>query len=75
VSTAVIDKPITSDVDSTDEPRVAHVVKGKAKLTEAYIMGTPVTALCGAVFVPTRDPERYPVCQACLEEVEAMGDQ
>lgn len=28
-------------------------------------MGKPVTALCGRVFVPTRDPERLPLCPDC----------
>ncbi len=30
-------------------------------------MGTPVTALCGKVWVPSRDPQRYPVCPTCKE--------
>jgi hypothetical protein len=73
MSADVLERPVTSDVDATDDPRVAHLVLGKAALTEAYIMGTPVTALCGAVFVLTRDPERFPVCQGCFEEAKRRG--
>lgn len=44
----------------------------KDKLTEALVMGTPVQALCGKVWVPSRDPERYPVCPECKDRYEEM---
>jgi hypothetical protein len=44
----------------------------KDKLTEALITGTPVTALCGKIWTPSRDPERFPVCQGCVEAFEAV---
>jgi hypothetical protein len=53
--------------------RQSHIVKDKAKLTEAMITGTPVTALCGKTWVPSRDPKRYPVCPTCKEIVEGAG--
>ena len=52
--------------DEGDHERFSHYVE-KAKLTEALVMGTPVVALCGKVWVPSRDPERYPVCPECKE--------
>jgi hypothetical protein len=36
------------------------------------VMGTPVVALCGKVWVPSRDPERFPVCPECREIWEGM---
>ncbi len=54
-----------------DEERFSHYVP-KAKLTEAQVMGTPVIALCGKVWVPTRNPERFPVCPMCKEIWESM---
>ena len=30
-------------------------------------MGTPVVALCGKVWVPSRAPEKFPVCPECQE--------
>ena len=48
-------------VDEGDHERFSHYVP-KDKLTEAMVMGTPVVALCGKVWVPSRDPERFPVC-------------
>src|SRR5690625_915446 len=49
-----------------DHERFKHFVP-KDKLTEAIINGTPVVALCGKVWVPSRDPERFPMCPACQE--------
>ncbi|HEY5663868.1 MAG TPA: DUF3039 domain-containing protein [Ilumatobacter sp.] len=65
--------PATESVPQTDEPTVAHIVKvgpgesAAAKVLEARINGTPLEALCGHVWVPSRDPRQYPVCQACKE--------
>ncbi|GAA2179041.1 DUF3039 domain-containing protein [Brooklawnia cerclae] len=54
-----------------DEERFSHYVP-KAKLTEALVMGTPVVALCGKVWVPHRNPDKYPVCPTCKEIWESM---
>lgn len=51
-------------LDEGDHERFAHYVD-KAKLTEALVTGTPVIALCGKVWVPSRDPSRFPVCPEC----------
>ena len=54
-----------------DHDRYAHYVD-KNESTRAYIEGTPVRALCGKIWVPTRDPSRYPVCPTCQEIVDAV---
>jgi hypothetical protein len=36
------------------------------------VLGTPVTALCGKVWVPSRDPSRFPICPTCKEIYESM---
>jgi hypothetical protein len=51
-------------VDEGDHERFSHYVD-KAKLTEAYVVGTPVIALCGKVWVPSRDHTKFPVCPEC----------
>lgn len=33
----------------------------------ARALGTNVVALCGHTWVPKRNPEKYPVCQACMD--------
>ncbi len=50
--------------DHGDHERFAHYVE-KDKLTEAMVMGTPVVALCGKVWVPSRDPSKFPICPEC----------
>lgn len=59
-----------------DHERFSHYVP-KHKLTDAMINGTPVIALCGKVWVPSRDPEKYPVCPRCKEIWRQMrpGDE
>jgi Protein of unknown function (DUF3039) len=55
----------------TGEPAAAHIVKTEpgesaaAKVLEARIYGTPIEALCGHVWVPSRDPKQLPLCEAC----------
>ncbi len=49
-----------------DAERFAHYVR-KEKITESAVTGEPVIALCGKVWVPGRDPKRFPVCPACKE--------
>jgi hypothetical protein len=61
------------DTNSGDHDRFAHYVD-KDEVTEALINGYPVIALCGKVWVPSRDPEKYPICPLCKEEYEKMGN-
>jgi hypothetical protein len=65
-------EPSTTDGDTDDEGRLAHI--GRAEdVTRAYITGEAITALCGKRFVPTRDPDRYPVCQRCKAILEGLS--
>jgi hypothetical protein len=65
------------------EPVQAHIVKvgpgesAAARVLEARIYGTPVEALCGYVWVPSRDPKQLPLCEACksiYEMYKAFND-
>jgi hypothetical protein len=49
-----------------DHERFAHYVR-KEKILSSALSGEPVIALCGKVWVPGRDPSRFPVCPACKE--------
>jgi len=55
-----------------DHERLAHYAP-KDKVTESYIMGTPITALCGKIWVPSRDPKRYPICPECKELLKLLS--
>lgn len=60
-------------LDDGDHEKFTHVVPKAARVTEAYIAGTPVEALCGKQWVPTRDPGRYPICPECKEILASLG--
>lgn len=72
-------------IDDADHERMAHIVlegfkrkRGKflplgANIVESMVTGTPVRALCGKVWIPDRDPNRYPLCPTCREIAEARG--
>ncbi|MBE3001471.1 DUF3039 domain-containing protein [Nocardiopsis sp. HNM0947] len=57
--------------DDGDRDRYAHYVQ-KEKITESAVTGNPVIALCGKVWVPGRDPKKYPVCPECKQAYEDM---
>ena len=59
--------------DSGDHDRFAHYVE-KDEITKALIDGLPVIALCGKVWVPSRDPDKYPICPMCKELYEHFGE-
>lgn len=65
-SQTVSDDRTLPRLDDGDHERFSHYVP-REKLTEAMVMGTPVVALCGKVWVPSRDPQKYPVCPECKE--------
>lgn len=67
----VHDERTLPTTDDGDHERFSHYV-AKDKLTEAMVMGTPVIALCGKVWVPSRDPQRFPVCPDCKDKWESM---
>ena len=47
-------------LDEGDHERFAHIIR-KSDQMKGYVMGEEVVALCGKRWVPTRDPERFPV--------------
>tara|TARA_B100000902_G_C27067319_1_gene792215 strand:- start:374 stop:628 length:255 start_codon:yes stop_codon:yes gene_type:complete len=54
-----------------DHDRFAHYVK-KDKIMRSALSGNPVVALCGKIWVPGRDPEKFPVCPSCKKIYEQM---
>jgi hypothetical protein len=68
-----------------DHERMAHIVlegvsaddgefiSAGPTVVEGIVNGTPVRALCGKVWVPGRDPKKYPLCPTCKEIAEQMG--
>jgi hypothetical protein len=81
--------PVVSDpaLDG-DHERMAHIVlegfqpddgddfvSVGPSVVEGIVNGTAVRALCGKVWVPARDPKKYPLCPTCKEIAEAQGWQ
>ena len=61
-------------VDEGDHDRYSHYVK-KDKILKSALSGKPVIALCGKVWVPGRDPEKFPLCPTCREIYEKLRDE
>ena len=73
-STATIEREETSEqVEPGDHERFAHYVR-KEKIIESALSGKPVVALCGKVWVPGRDPNKFPVCPVCKEIYDGLRD-
>ena len=77
-----LDSPIgQSDTDTLTRPveqeddgghdRYAHYIK-KEKIVQSAVTGKAVRALCGKKWVPSRDPEKYPICPTCKEIYEGL---
>ena len=65
------DRRTDEELDEGGHDRFSHYAR-KDQLTEAMVMGTPCVALCGKVWVPSRAPEKFPVCPECKEIWESM---
>jgi hypothetical protein len=58
-------------LDKTKDPKFSHYADS-VSVTEGYITGKAVVAICGKVFVPSRDPKKFPICPICKELAEAL---
>jgi len=58
-------------LEEGDHERFSHYAP-KDKIVESAVTGKPIRALCGKLWVPSRDPEKFPVCPTCKEVFEKM---
>jgi hypothetical protein len=58
-------------LEEGDHERFSHYVP-KDKILESALTGKPVRALCGKLWTPGRDPEKFPVCPTCKEVYEKL---
>ncbi|MDM7855917.1 DUF3039 domain-containing protein [Cellulomonas alba] len=73
-ATSVLEREETREqVEPGDHERFAHYVR-KEKILESAMSGKPVVALCGKVWVPGRDPNKFPVCPVCKEIYEGLRE-
>jgi hypothetical protein len=84
--TGITTSPVQVDPElDGDHERMSHIVlegfkpeKGDfisagPSVVEGMVNGTAVKALCGKIWVPGRNPKRYPLCPTCKEIAEARG--
>jgi hypothetical protein len=67
----LVDERTEEQVEAGDHERFAHYVQ-KDKIVESAVMGAPVVALCGKVWIPNRDPGKFPVCPQCKAIFEGL---
>jgi hypothetical protein len=78
--------PVTVDPElDGDHERMSHIVLEGVRfgeddyvaagpsVVEGMVNGTAVKALCGKIWVPSRDPRRFPLCPTCKEIAESRG--
>ena len=71
-TTAVLERELLEQpVEPGDHERFAHYVR-KEKVLESALSGEPVVALCGKVWVPGRDPNKFPVRPVCKEIYQGL---
>jgi hypothetical protein len=68
--TLLEEKPVSVTEDG-DHEKFAHYVE-KEKIVESAVTGKPVIALCGKVWVPGRDPSKFPICPDCQKIYESL---
>ena len=69
----IVQERVDYRLDEGDHERLSHYAD-KDKLMEAMVNGTPVVALCGKVWVPSRDPSRFPICPECKEIYDSLSE-
>ena len=52
----MVHEDIRGDTSHGDHERFAHYAD-KNQITESSVFGTPIRAICGKVWVPSRDPK------------------
>ena len=67
-------RPSDPQLDDGDHDRFSHYAR-KTDIVKSTVTGRSIVALCGKVWVPNRDPDRYRVCPRCKELFEQKRSQ
>ena len=67
----LLDERTQETNDDGDHEKFAHYVQ-KEKIVESAVTGKPVIALCGKVWVPGRDPGKFPICPDCKKIFDSL---
>ena len=59
------------ELNSNNYMNYAHYADS-VSVTEGYVTGKIVKAICGKFFVPSKDPKDFPVCPICKQLAETL---
>lgn len=65
-------KTLPVNTDAGDHDKFSHYIH-KDDMMKAFVEGAAVMAICGKVWVPTRDGKQFPVCPECQEIFEQLS--
>jgi hypothetical protein len=57
-----------------DHERYAHY-SPKDEVMYSLVEGVPIMALCGKIWIPNRDPKKFPICPTCKEIYAGMQSE
>jgi hypothetical protein len=57
--------------DEGGSKKFSHYAE-KNEVTQGYVLGTPVLAICGKIFIPSRDPHKFPICPICKKIADSL---
>lgn len=57
--------------DVGDEPLIAHYAD-RDEILRAFVYGVPIVALCGKIWVPSRNGDALPLCPMCEELYDVL---
>ena len=67
--TALLEREETQLSEPGDHERFSHYVR-KEKILESALTGEPVRALCGKMWVPGRDPQKFPSARSARKSTK-----
>lgn len=74
-SSSVLELPkVSPSKGDGDQDRFSHYVR-RDRADMSLVTGQPVVALCGKVWVPTRDAKSFPICPKCKALKDEIGKQ
>jgi hypothetical protein len=66
-----LEERLEGSLTDSGEPKYAHYAES-VSVTEGYVLGKTVVAICGTMFVPSRDPKKFPICPICKQIAESL---
>jgi hypothetical protein len=69
--TTDLQERLEESLTDSGEPKYAHYAES-VSVTEGYVLGKPVVAICGQIFIPSRDPKKFPLCPNCMDIAKSL---